>query len=259
MSVPATEGLSLSREGDVLILTLDEPGRRNPVGHAVRQALAARLTEAATDRTVSAVVLTGAGGHFSAGGDIRDQGTVTSLAEARERFTHVKALVGRMARFPKPLVAAVEGWAAGAGFSLALACETVVAGDTARFAASFGKIGLIPDLGLMATLPARIGAGRAQQLLLGCATVDAPEGHRLGFVDELVPEGGALAAATRIAREAAAMAPLPRAFVKDHFAADLDRALDFERLVQPMLMLGDDAAEGRRAFLEKRPPVFKGE
>lgn len=251
-------GLTLSRDGDVQIITLDEPARRNPVGHAVRQALSARLAAAASDAAVAAVVLTGAGGHFSAGGDIRDQETVTSLAQARERFAHVKILVGAMARFPKPLVAAVEGWAAGGGFALALACETVVAAETARFAASFGKIGLIPDLGLLATLPARIGAGRAQRIFLTCATVEAGEGHRLGFVDALVPEGGALAAATRIAREAAAMAPLPRAYVKDFMAAELDRALDFERLVQPGLMLGADAAEGRRAFLDKRSPVFRG-
>ncbi|MGY4167725.1 enoyl-CoA hydratase/isomerase family protein [Bradyrhizobium sp. USDA 4529] len=246
------------REDEPMILTLHEPKSRNPVGHVMRQEIVRHLSDAERDGEIRAVVLTGAGGHFSTGGDIRDQKDVVNCVEARDRFAVVKDLVGRMVRFPKPLVAAVEGWAAGAGFSLALACEIVVAAQTARFASSFGKIGLIPDMGLLATLPARIGTMRAQRIFLASATIDAAEGHRLGFVDELAPQGEALAAAKAIARETAAAAPLPRAFIKGFLAADVDRALEFERQIQPMLMFSADALEGRTAFFEKRPPVFSG-
>ncbi|KRA64337.1 MULTISPECIES: enoyl-CoA hydratase/isomerase family protein [Rhizobium/Agrobacterium group] len=252
-------GITAALEEGLLILTMDEPERRNPVGHAVRRRLVQFLSDAEHDRAVHAVVLTGAGGHFSTGGDIRDQKAVTNIVEARDRFSVVKDLVGRMVRFPKPLVSAVEGWAAGGGFALALACETVVAAQTARFASSFGKIGLIPDMGRLATLPARIGVARARRIILASATIDAAEGYRLGFVDELVAEGGALAAAKALAGTAAQAAPLPRVYVKDFLAQEVDRALEFERQIQPTLLFSADAVEGRAAFFEKRGPVFRGE
>ncbi len=252
-------GVTLTHADGLAILTLNEPERRNPVGHATRRRMAEHLSEAERDRDVRAVVLTGAGGHFSTGGDIRDQKGVSTIDEARDRFLVLKDLVGRMVRFPKPLVSAVEGWAAGGGFALALACETVVAAQTARFVSSFGKIGLIPDMGLLATLPARVGMARAQRIFLTSATIAAGEGHRLGIVDELTPEGDALATACAIARAAAETAPLPRTYVKAFLAGEVDRALEFERQIQPMLMFSADAVEGRTAFFDKRAPVFRGE
>ena len=137
-----------NREGGVCILTLNEPERRNPVGHGTRVALVQALSQAESDPAVRAVVLTGAGGNFSAGGDIRDQRD-RSISEHRDRFAVIRDLVLRMTRFSKPLVAAVEGWAAGGGFALALACPTIVASENARFVTSFTKIGLIPDMGLL--------------------------------------------------------------------------------------------------------------
>ena len=107
-------------------ITLNEPDRRNPIAHLGRTELRAAFGDAAADESVRAVVLTGAGGNFSAGGDIRDQGE-RSLGAHRERFAVIADMVTRMAGFPKPLVAAVEGWAAGGGFALALACPAVVA------------------------------------------------------------------------------------------------------------------------------------
>ncbi|WP_102225167.1 enoyl-CoA hydratase/isomerase family protein [Acidimangrovimonas sediminis] len=251
-------GLTITNDDGIRILTLDEPARRNPAGHGVRLALRDALAEAERDPGVAGVVITGAGGQFSAGGDIRDQQGVTDIHIARERFTVARELMGRMARFSKPLVAAVEGWAAGGGFSLAAVCETVVAAEDARFAASFGGVGLIPDMGLLATLSARIGAGRAQRIFLSSGRLDAAEALRLGAIDEIAPPGGALSRATQVAREAAAVAPLPRMLVKDWFAAEIDRALDYERELQPFLMFSEDAAEGRAAFFEKRKPAFKG-
>lgn len=204
-----------------------------------------------------AVVLTGAGGHFSVGADIRDQGR-RSIAEHRERFATVREMVARIVRFSKPLVVAVEGWAAGGGFALALACPTIVASREARFVAAFTRIGLIPDMGLLATLPARIGAARARHLMLSNQITGAEDGQAMGMVDVLAEPGGALEAALDLADEQANGAPLPRQFVLDWFAREVDAALDFERSVQPILLNSADAAEGRAAFFEKRPPRFVG-
>ncbi|XDA97913.1 enoyl-CoA hydratase/isomerase family protein [Sulfitobacter sp. LCG007] len=244
-------------EDGLLVITLNEPGRRNPVGHAARQALVAALSEASSDDAVRAVVLTGAGGHFSAGGDIRDQGE-RSLGAHRERFAVIADMVSRMVRFPKPLVAAVEGWAAGGGFALALACPTVVAARDARFVASFTRIALMPDLGLLSTLPARIGPARARRLILSNRVVGAEEAETLGIVDALAEPGDALAAASALALEEAAGPALARQFILDWFARDLSAALEYEQALQPMLLNSADAAEGRAAFAEKRPPRFRG-
>ncbi len=251
-----TTQTQLSDDG-LLVVTLTDPDRRNPVGHAVRQELVQAFAGAGADEKVRAVVITGAGGHFSAGGDIRDQ-RERSMAQHRDRFATIKDLIGRMTRFPKPLVAAVEGWAAGGGFALALACPTVVAARDARFVASFTRIGLIPDMGLLATLPARIGPARARQLVLNNRTVPADEALALGIVDELTDPGDAVRVAGTVALAEAAGAPLPRQFIIDWFARDVAAALDHEQQIQPLLLNSSDAAEGRAAFRDKRAPRFRG-
>lgn len=241
----------------VLVLTLNDPDRRNPLGHSVRKEIVAQLSDAEGSDAVRAVVLTGAGGHFSVGGDIRDQGD-RSVAEQRERLAVVREMVARMVRFSKPLVCAVDGWAAGGGFALAMACPTIVAGGDAQFVASFTKIGLIPDMGLLATLPARIGSSRARHLILSNAKTTAAAAHAIGMVDVVTPAGRALDTALDLAALQADEAPLPRQFVLDWFARDVDAALDYERQIQPLLLNSADAAEGRAAFFEKRPARFRG-
>ena len=241
----------------VLVLTMSDPSRRNPVGHKARMMLAAALAEAERNSDVGAVVLTGGGGHFSAGGDISEMGAAT-FSQSRDRFSLMKDLTSRMTRFPKPLIAAVEGWAAGAGFSLALACETIVASEDARFVASFAKIGLIPDMGMLATLPARVGAGRAQQMMLHPVPMNAPRAEIIGLVDHLTEPGATLDLAVSLARTAMQAAPMPRAYIRDFLAWQVDAALEYERQLQPLLGRSADAAEGRAAFLAKRTPVFTG-
>ena len=252
MSIETQKG-----EDGLVVITLNEPDRRNPIGHAARQALGEALSAAATDDAVRAVVLTGAGGHFSAGGDIRDQGQ-RSLGAHRERFAVIGDVVTRMARFPKPLVAAVEGWAAGGGFALALACPLVVASRDAKFVASFTKIALMPDLGLLSTLPARIGAAKARRLILSNRVVAAPEAETLGIVDELADAGKALRVASTLALQEAQGPAMARQAILDWFARDLAAALEYEQAMQPILLNSADAAEGRAAFAEKRPPQFRG-
>lgn len=249
--------LQESRDGTTLILTLDYPARRNALAIEMRRRLVEALERAEADRELRAIVLTGAGGTFCAGGDISGM-NVTDLASGRERFRLSHTLVRLMIKHAKPIIAAVEGYCVGAGLSVALCCDTVVAAEDARFAAGFGRVGLIADLGLLHTLPARVGQGRARQILLHGEQMDAATAERIGLVDAVVPKGDTLAAALERAARFAEAAPLPLALTKSFLAQGLDAALDWEREAQSTLFLSADHAEGKAAFLGKRAPRFSG-
>jgi len=243
--------------GATAILTLDYPERRNALAMPMRQRLVDALEAIEADRDLRAIVITGAGGTFSAGGDISGM-NVTDLAAGRERFRLTHQLVRLLIKGSKPVIAAIEGWCVGAGLSIAMCCDTVVAADDARFAAGFGKIGLVADLGLLHTLPARIGQGRARQVFLYGEQINAARAEAIGMIDRVVSPGAALRAALEHAASFHAAAPLPIAMTKQYLAAGLDAALEWERDTQSMLFLTADHAEGRAAFLGKRPPVFGG-
>ena len=247
--------LTETRDGATAILTLDYPERRNALAMPMRTAIIEAMERIEGDRDTRAVVLTGAGGTFSAGGDISGM-AVTEYDRGRERFRTTHRMVRLLVKSSKPIIAAVEGYAVGAGLSVALCCDTVFAGDTAQFAAGFGRIGLIADLGLLHTLPARVGLGRARQILLYGERTSAADAERIGLVDHVVPAGGALDAALARARLFHGMAPLPVAMTKQYLAAGLDAALEWERDTQSALFLTPDHAEGKAAFLEKRAPKF---
>jgi len=249
--------LTKSRDGATAVLTLDYPERRNALAMPMRQRLVDALEAIEADRDLRAVVITGAGGTFSAGGDISGM-NVTDLAAGRERFRLTHRLVRLLIKGSKPVIAAVEGWCVGAGLSVAMCCDTIVAADDARFAAGFGKIGLVADLGLLHTLPARIGQGRARQVFLYGEQIDAARAERIGMIDHVVPPGTALEAAMARAALFHAAAPLPVAMSKQYLAAGLDAALEWERDTQSMLFLTSDHAEGKAAFLGKRTPSFNG-
>jgi enoyl-CoA hydratase/carnithine racemase len=243
------------RDGGVLTLTLDYPARRNALSLPLREELHRLLEDSQADQAIRAIVVTGAGGTFCSGGDISGM-NVTEALGGRERMRRTHRLIRLMVAGRVPIVAAVEGWCVGAGLSLACACDTIVAAEDARFMAGFGKVGLIADLGLPFTLPARIGNGRARQMFLYGTQIDAPQAERIGLVDHVVPKGGALEAATEKARFLAAQAPLPIALTKQILAEGLDRALEDERTFQVECFLSPDHAEGKAAFLEKREPQF---
>src|SRR5882757_7169857 len=150
------------RRGSTAVITLDVPTRRNALSMALRSALIAAIEKVEQQPEIRAVVLTGAGGNFSAGADIRDM-DARDFASGRDRFRISHRLVRLVIESSKPFIAAVEGWAVGAGFGLALCCDSIVAAEDARFMAGFGKIGLVPDFALLHTLPRRIGEGRARQ------------------------------------------------------------------------------------------------
>ena len=244
-----------SRDGATAILTLNQPARRNALAMPMRVAIVAAMERIEGDAAIRAVVITGAEGNFSAGGDISGM-DVTEYASGRERFRTTHQMVRLLIKSSKPIIAAVEGYAVGAGLSVALCCDTVVAAADAQFAAGFGRVGLVADLGLLHTLPLRVGQGRARQILLYGERTGAEEALRIGLIDHVVPPGTALEAALARARLFHGMAPLPIAMTKQYLAAGLDAALDWERDTQSALFLTPDHAEGKAAFMGKRPPRF---
>ena len=248
----------------VCVLTLDSPATRNALSVEMRIVLRDHLRAAMADETVRVVVLTGAGGHFCSGGKLQPAGPGADSPDAHRTRTNmgimhdvVRELVGA----PKPVIAAVEGYAFGAGLSLASACDLIVAADGAKFCAAFGRVGLMADGGLLWTLTRRVGAGRARDLLLTARIVEAAEAARIGLADRAAPAGAALKAAGALAAEIAALAPLPLAATKQALAngADtLEGVLATEADVQARLTYTADYLEGRAAFKEKRAPRFTG-
>lgn len=249
--------LTRSQDGATAILTLDHPARRNALAMPMRQAVIDAMEQIEADPAIRAVALTGAGGVFSAGGDISTM-DAADLAGGRERFRTTHRMVRLLVKASKPIIAAVEGYAVGAGLSVALCCDTIVAGAGAQFAAGFGRVGLVGDLGLLHTLPLRVGQGRARQILLYGERLAADEALRIGLIDHVVPDGAALETALTRARLFHGMAPLPVAMTRQFLSAGLDAALDWERDTQSALFLTADHTEGKAAFMEKRPPVFTG-
>ena len=245
------------RHGAVAVLTLNRPERRNALGADLRDALMAAVDAIEGDASIRSVVITGAGGNFCAGGDVSAM-KQPDIASGRDRFRISHRVVRAIIASSKPYFAAVEGWAVGAGLGLAVACDTVVAADNARFMAGFARIGLIPDWGLFHTLPRRIGDGRAKQMFIHNEPVSAEAAERFGLADQIVPAGQALASAVARAEALSAIAPQSIAMTKSFFTRDLGDALEWERNAQALLALSADHAEGRAAFLEKRKPVFKG-
>ncbi|MCP1472338.1 enoyl-CoA hydratase/carnithine racemase [Sphingobium sp. OAS761] len=263
MMVSEIEAVMRETRNDVAILTLNDVARLNTLSDEMRAALLAQVEEAMADQDIRVIVITGAGGNFSAGGDMR-QMIVSSTPDptrTRRRLMPLHRMIELVASGPKPVIAAVEGAAFGAGLSLAAVCDFVVAGDGARFGAAFGKIGLASDCGLVWSLPQRVGRTVARDLLFTGRPVLAEEAYRIGIVDRLVPAGTALATALEKAVDYKAVAPLSIAAMKFAFAqgpSSLGEVLALEQQQQPMLSMTADHAEGVAAFREKRPARFTG-
>jgi len=158
----------------------------------------------------------------------------------------------------KPIIAAVEGYAYGAGLALSCAADHLVADSSARFCCAFTKIAFIPDLALMYTLPRRVGFAKAKQLIALAETIDAARAERLGLVDEVTGPGGALARALELAERYADGPPLAFELMKSAFARDLEAMIQAELDLQPYAWLSQDHEEGKQAFRERRKPKFTG-
>jgi 2-(1,2-epoxy-1,2-dihydrophenyl)acetyl-CoA isomerase len=247
----------------VAIITLNAPERRNAISLPMRDALIAIINECINTRDVRAMVLNGAAGGFCAGGDISHLGSADYEPDPLRSWTKLGALhnvIRLIATSPKPIVAAVEGHAYGAGMSLALACDWIVTARGAKFCAAFTRLGMIADAGLIWSLPQRVGPAHAKEILLTGRIVTGVEAHSLGLSDELAEDGGAEELAARKARQLGAAPPLAVAVTKALMAAgpeSLDRVMNAERILQPMILLTDDHAEGLAAVAERRAPDFR--
>lgn len=245
--------------GAVRIITLNRPDKRNAIDLPVRIELANAFEHADADCSIRAIVLTGAGPAFCSGGDI------TSMERmAPEPALERAQLAQRVIRFiwntPKPVVAALEGSAYGAGTALAAACDRVVAARNVRFATTFTNVGLAGDMGTFVSLPARVGIARARQMLMMPTPIDAPAALEMGLVDALTEPGRALQAALADAERLAAGPAQAYGAIKSLLAAGSSlspfEVLDREAEYQARLFDTDDFAEGIDAFRAKRRPKF---
>jgi enoyl-CoA hydratase len=241
----------------VLVITINRPEAKNAVNSAVAAGMAAALDELDSNDALRVGVLTGAGGTFCAGMDLK------AFLAGDLPVIEGRGLAGLTQAPPrKPLIAAVEGWALAGGFEIALACDLVVAAETARFGVPEVKRSLIAGAGAALFLARRIPQALALELLLTGDPISAQRAADIGLVNRLSPEGGALDAALELAGTIAANGPLAVAVTKQiaRSAADWSAGEAWARqdeLMQPVFT-SEDAIEGATAFAEKRPPVWKG-
>jgi 2-(1,2-epoxy-1,2-dihydrophenyl)acetyl-CoA isomerase len=253
------------RSGAVATLRLNRPEKLNPFIPEMCEALLHALMRAGNDRSVRAVVITGMGRGFCAGGDldyIRDARSRKSVHDFQELLKLGKEVCLAVASMPKLVVAAVNGPAAGGGMSLALACDLRIASERASFKQASGQIGLYPGFGATFFLPRLVGPARASQFFYTAEQLSANEACRIGIVCRVCPHDEFEAEVRTLAQTVADGPPLAFRDVKRTMIGDarrqLEEALDEENRVLVQCFLSDDCAEGLAALFEKRPPHFRG-
>jgi 2-(1,2-epoxy-1,2-dihydrophenyl)acetyl-CoA isomerase len=255
--------LLVERSGAIVTVTLNRPEARNAIDLVMRRELLAALDDIEADAEARVLVLTGAGGHFCSGGDVKTMRAKRhTAAEGRGRVEALNRMVLRLVDFPRPTIAMVDGFAVGAGSNLALCCDLIVASDRAKFGEVFWKIGLVPDGGGTWLLSRVVGLARAKELVFTAEVIDAAEAARIGLVNRVVPVAD-LAATTRALAEKIAAGPPAVLRMTKHMlnraaTSDLASALDLEAFSQSIAITGEDHQEGLAAFFDKRPPRFTG-
>jgi 2-(1,2-epoxy-1,2-dihydrophenyl)acetyl-CoA isomerase len=258
------QNIALERRDGVATLTLNRPNAAN----SIDLALARELMEAAIvcddDPETRAVILTGAGTMFSAGGDLRsfrDAGAGIS-SRLKELTAYLHAAISRLVRMDAPVIAAVNGMAAGAGFSLALAADLAIASETAGFVMAYTNAGLVPDGSSTYFFPRRIGDRRTRELMLTNRRLSAAEALDWGLVNQVVPAGQLMPTATALARTLAGGPTRAfgavKALLNGAFENGLETQMELEARAIAAASIGPDGQEGIRAFLEKRKPEFTG-
>ncbi len=260
----AWETLIVERSGGVVTVTMNRPERKNAANGTMWRELQAVLDDVAADRAVRALVLTGAGGAFCSGADLSDPSDVAGRP-GDPYLVQMRALADlalRLHRLPKPTIAKVGGVAAGAGMSMALGCDLVVAAESARFSQIFSKRGLSVDFGASWLLPRLIGLHKAKELAFFADILSASEAEAFGLVNRVVPDGeldGFVDGwARRLADGPTLALSMTKTLLNNSMAVSMDQALEDEARAQSTNFGTRDTREALTAFVERRPPDFEG-
>jgi 2-(1,2-epoxy-1,2-dihydrophenyl)acetyl-CoA isomerase len=255
--------LIVEKHDAVVTVMLNRPEARNALDLVMRRELVVALDEIEADPSARVVVLTGAGGHFCAGGDVKSmqstQGAQTA-ADGRARVVALNRLVMRLVEFPRPVIAMVDGFAVGAGCNLALCCDLIIASDRAKFGEVFARIGLVPDGGGSWLLSRVVGLARAKELIFTADIIDAAEAARIGLVNRVLAADRLMPWALETAETIAANSPSAVQAVKQQISETIaEHALARETLDQELgdrVRASEHFKEGVAAFLEKRAPRY---
>ena len=255
------ENLLYDVSGNVACITMNRPGALNALNAALKADLADAVARAGSDPAVRAVLLTGAGRGFCAGGDIKEMQPEAGPTATKRKLDHILSTVlVPLATLKKPTIAAVNGFAVGAGFNLALACDMIVAADTAVFSQIFVRVGLVPDSGGLYFLTRVLGLNRAKELCFTGRDVTAAEAASLGFVNRVVPAAELMDAAgslaSEIARGPAVAMSLTKTALNLSSTASLADMMELEALAQAVAASTDEHREGLAAFADRRKPNF---
>jgi 2-(1,2-epoxy-1,2-dihydrophenyl)acetyl-CoA isomerase len=261
-----SEHLLVERRGGVLLLTMNRPEALNALMPSMTDEMRRTVEDAVTDSDVRALVITGAGRAFSAGGDVKNMAAQTGRRTPNDVRRRIREgtgpLIMAIATIEKPVVAAVNGLAYGGGFSIAMACDIVYAARSARFAQAFVKRGLVPDTGSTWFLPRLIGPWRARELMFTGEPVDAERANALGLVNRVCDDATVLDEAIALAEKLAAGPTMAigmiKTLVSEGMRGDLRQAIDAEADAQGIAMESEDFREGVAALLDKRDPTFQG-
>ena len=245
----------------IATITLNRPNAMNAITDELYQDLHDLLGKIAADPGIACIILTGAGQGFCAGADLKDRDdTLTPLERGARHRWILKDVVEPLFRIEKPVIAAVNGSAAGAGFNIALACDIIVASEEATFIQSFVRVGVVPDLGGLYLLGKVVGINKAKELCFTARKISAHDAHDLGVVNHVVPHDQLLVKSREIATEIAAGSATAIAMTKTllNKAGDstFEQMLEFESYAQTVAYVTPDYEEGVQAFREKRPPDF---